>query len=374
MPPWATLPRATDDNQTINEAIDASIASHNADAEAHMNTDEAIEAHRNATVVDHPPESVVNDKIAIRSRSYNAIVDPDDDQAFDTLEDAYDYCVANNFGNILVVAGTHYFSSNLEIDPRVNIYGEGRNETIILPNTDNTYSFNIGTSALGSSALKYRCELKNFTLGSTTKRFIGTQTDYPINALIENVEFGGWAGEWVWGIIEDESALDFISCKFNLTSSTPTIYLQCTTIRNSYIASNSSSSNGFALSSAIVENNIFRGISSATNIGWFDGLDYFTVIKNNQFWNCGNCIDAGDFNNEPKKLIVDGNYFSMGASSRIDISTDGAVFSNNKCIHASGNSVRFKTGTTRAIGVGNQTTQAITDSGTGTGLSANVLI
>lgn len=60
--PWSTLPRATDDNETIEEAIARLIADHEADPEAHLGEGESLSEHKASEVIDHLASSIVTDK------------------------------------------------------------------------------------------------------------------------------------------------------------------------------------------------------------------------------------------------------------------------------------------------------------------------
>lgn len=60
--PWSTLPRATDDNETIEEAIARLIADHEADPTAHLGEGESLSEHKGSEVIDHLAGSVVVDK------------------------------------------------------------------------------------------------------------------------------------------------------------------------------------------------------------------------------------------------------------------------------------------------------------------------
>jgi hypothetical protein len=55
---WYLLPRTSTDLQSIMEAIDAKILTHNQDPSAHGQTGEGIEVHRSDSVLDHEPGSV----------------------------------------------------------------------------------------------------------------------------------------------------------------------------------------------------------------------------------------------------------------------------------------------------------------------------
>lgn len=60
---WGELPKSQSDNTTIDQAIAAAIAAHEADPDAHYAAGAAIDIHRTSDVIDHPALSVVPDKI-----------------------------------------------------------------------------------------------------------------------------------------------------------------------------------------------------------------------------------------------------------------------------------------------------------------------
>lgn len=59
---WGLLPKAQDNPQTIDEAIAAAIAAHEADPDAHLGDGESLESHRANDTIDHPAGSVLGDK------------------------------------------------------------------------------------------------------------------------------------------------------------------------------------------------------------------------------------------------------------------------------------------------------------------------
>jgi len=61
---WGLIAKSVDDKTTIDEEIDAKILAHNVDASAHGQTNEAIEVHRVAEILDHLDESIIAAKIA----------------------------------------------------------------------------------------------------------------------------------------------------------------------------------------------------------------------------------------------------------------------------------------------------------------------
>lgn len=371
---WEQLPKTVVDPTTIEEAIDSAIATHAEDAEAHMATGQAIENHRENEVIDHPAESVVNDKLAINSRYFNAIVDPDDDESFDTIQGAIDYCEANNYGNIYITSGTHYVDANLNIDPRISLYGDGINETIILPDTNGAYELQIVKHASSGDEYEYLCNIQNLTFGSPSLRFFADQLDLDISARLVNVNFAGFTNAWIWGLFGGVGSLVFDGCIFSCDGSWPAIrnygakYLNCT------FNSTSNSFPGISLMAGILEDCTLYGSGSGTAITWFDSFDHYAHIRNSRITECANTFANGDLLNPPEQLIISQNYIEMSASSRLDINADNTLFTGNKVVHASGNTVRVMSGTLRCVVLGNITSQAITDSGTGSAVTANVLI
>jgi hypothetical protein len=128
---WFGLSKTATDPQTIDEGMDVKIGDHNNDPDAHMLVGETLDLHRTNDVIDHPAESVVNDKIEISARAFVAIVDPASDENFDTIEGAITYAIGVGGGSIYVVAGTHYLSTAIELPLNIYIVGDSALTTII---------------------------------------------------------------------------------------------------------------------------------------------------------------------------------------------------------------------------------------------------
>lgn len=73
---WGTLAKSQIDPQTINEAITAAIADHEADTSAHVDVGESLYSHKASEVIDHIARSVVADKFQQDLFSYNMLVFP----------------------------------------------------------------------------------------------------------------------------------------------------------------------------------------------------------------------------------------------------------------------------------------------------------
>lgn len=73
LPLWGELEKAQDNDQTIDEAIAAAIAAHEADPEAHLGSGESLEDHKAESVIDHPAGSVLADKQTMTEISVTTI-------------------------------------------------------------------------------------------------------------------------------------------------------------------------------------------------------------------------------------------------------------------------------------------------------------
>lgn len=129
---WGNLPRSLVDNTKVDEAISEAIDAHNDDSAAHLADNQAIEVHRQNEVIDHPAESVVNDKLYPAARAYVAIVDVTSETDFDTIESAVAEAVSKGGGNILVTSGTYYLSTIVDIPLSVNLIGSDYESTVIV--------------------------------------------------------------------------------------------------------------------------------------------------------------------------------------------------------------------------------------------------
>ena len=72
LPLWGLLSKAQDDAQTINEAIASAIVAHEEDPTAHLGVGESLQEHKHDEVIDHPAESVVQDKLTSDSIVFNS--------------------------------------------------------------------------------------------------------------------------------------------------------------------------------------------------------------------------------------------------------------------------------------------------------------
>ena len=62
-PNWGLLEKSQVDNETIEQAIDRLITVHEDDANAHIGAGKSLNTHKTQTTVDHPADSIIEDKI-----------------------------------------------------------------------------------------------------------------------------------------------------------------------------------------------------------------------------------------------------------------------------------------------------------------------
>ena len=128
---WSGLQKSSTDDETIEQAIARLIGDHNADPTAHRGAGESLDIHKTADVIDHPPYSVLNDKLELQSRAYTAIVDIGGHGDVTTIQAGIDLANANGGGNVLVRKGFYNITSDIFLGKYVNLLGEGIKETIL---------------------------------------------------------------------------------------------------------------------------------------------------------------------------------------------------------------------------------------------------
>lgn len=170
---WGDLDRAVNDPTKIDEAIASAISAHNTEAEAHLGADQSLETHRANDVIDHPAESVVNDKIKPVARAYVAIVDPASEFDFDSVDSAWAYAESIGGGNILITPGTHYLGSKLEIDGNINVVGTDPDTCIIVTDEASGFYFETGYWPADWSG---SFEFSNLTLRAASPGFFVAKT------------------------------------------------------------------------------------------------------------------------------------------------------------------------------------------------------
>ena len=169
---WNDLKKTANDDETIEQAIDRIVAEHEADSASHLGVGESLEAHKTADVIDHPAQSIPNDKLVSAQRYYTAIVGTSPECDFADLQLAVDYVHALGGGSILLLAQIHNIYQKVNLYDNVKIVGQDPTATFIdctaLSNTKGTAKFD---------CIVYYQGTATFTNGSKNVVGVGTAWD-----------------------------------------------------------------------------------------------------------------------------------------------------------------------------------------------------
>lgn len=128
---WYALGRAVDDPETILEAVDASILSHNLDPSAHGQESEGIYQHRVAPLLDHLNYVIYNNKLNPAARTVIAICDSGGRGDFRTVQEAIDYANLYGGGTVHVKAGTYTLTADITLYSNITLEGDDDDTTIL---------------------------------------------------------------------------------------------------------------------------------------------------------------------------------------------------------------------------------------------------
>jgi hypothetical protein len=369
---WGLLARSTEDSTTIDEAITDAIDVHNEDPDAHNLADQALEVHRVATVIDHLAESVVNDKLSVTARSYVAIVDPDDDESFDSIAGAITYAQGKGGGNILIVAGTHYITSDITLSRDINLYGADRDTTTIVTNDSTGGVFLLPNETADGTKLQ---EFKNIEFQSDngpTFRQSASSLIYEAKMVFNYCKFSG-NGEYFNAIVRNIYIDD---CIIECDTSYAFIVETLLNIVNSTInAVNSSGTTHLfdakgdgGIDLYVTMNNTSCFSYSSTACAWLgDGVIAIGDIYSNFFTD----LIATVFESELFRFM--NNFVELNSSGYMTLDVTNSIVTGNRYIGGSGNRVRLASGSVKCIVANNVVGTAITNSGTGNIVVDNVV-
>lgn len=359
---WENIPKSQSDPQTIGEAIAEGVNVHNEDIEAHMAELQSLEAHRTNNIVDHPANSVVNDKLAPRSRAYIAIVDPDSETDFDTVQAAHDYAVDEGGGTILIVPGDHYISGAFEISPSVNFEGIDPDTcNIIASYTGGDYCYYQNSGITGKPTSTW------YNLGIVDDGggfFHEPPADDPADIYTRFVfcKFTG-SGNYLKFVSNN---MYVSNCYFDITSDGAIACVQYLTLVQNFITCSTGGVDGKLFHSAtgwlenwidLIDN---EGDENSTN-----EIDYVPttgvggkIISGNKFWKCANneFIMSG--------IACVGNFFSGTYSADFIIKGGYNSIVGNKFNISSSNEVELHSTGSNNVFVGNMSDGLVDDNGT----------
>lgn len=334
---WYNLAKNATDPQTIGEAIAEALADHNNDPNAHMTAGEAIDLHRDNPVIDHPAESVVNDKIQILARAYVAIVDPSDPEAFDTIESAYAYADSVGGGTILITPGTHYLSSVIEINHNINLQGTDRDDCIIVTDEASGEYFDINTTSIpaGSQAIWSKltfAPVSDVVIANTTSSY-----NNGARFVFEDCNFVN-RKRYMYSIAQE---MIFDSCYFDLGPTGAVEFYDYGIIKNCVFNNSVVSTTGkffdgvfndgymiydqcYTETTPTGEVDVFGTSSPLVQIVTgcvFSNLEFNTVGGNGHTYS--------------------NNYFELDSASYIEFDQQGTIFTGNRLLGGTGNRLRL---------------------------------
>jgi parallel beta-helix repeat protein len=183
---WYALGRTVTDTQTILEAVDAKILTHNLDPSAHGQENESLYEHRAAELLDHLSYSIYNIKLNPAARVYKAIVGSGLESDFATIQAAIDWANLYGGGRILIKQGTYHVPGNLTLYSNIILEGEDAELTILDFDNRLCHIDIIGTSRNHKRNVEFR-NIQFANAGNTDNTFI--RGSYADDCVIENCKF-----------------------------------------------------------------------------------------------------------------------------------------------------------------------------------------
>lgn len=160
---WGNLAKAVDDKTKISEEIDADILTHNVDPSSHSQANESLYVHKIAAILDHLDQSITNPKLKYPTRAYNAIVASDGSGDYIDIQEAIEAVNTAEGGIILIRAGIYNLTDNIILYDKIELVGEGVEQTILnftvadknfrVIGTDRTPAYDSFSIAQGSKTL-----------------------------------------------------------------------------------------------------------------------------------------------------------------------------------------------------------------------------
>lgn len=371
MEPWAQLPRAIDDNQKIDEAIEAAIAAHNEDSEAHLGTDEALQVHRQNEVIDHPAESIVNDKLRPNIRAYQAVVDPTDEEAYDTIEAAIEYTISIGGGNVLIMPGTHYLGDDIDFPSTVNLYGIDTELCIIVGGgaTNGRLVFTSNTDTTYPNQY-----IENLTFESDGGYVLANLDDTEYSNIMCNVSNCNFVGDGRY-FNSTLYILRLFNCYFEITANEALLCESRIVLTQCRIQGGSSSgAKKFIIQSEYGLSELFIEIYQCTGLrNHGDGTEYLsgsTMLIEKMVEN--NLAKAKLLQLESGQSKITSNTIEFISTGYLNIASDENVVIGNNITAGSGNRIRIASGADNNVVIGNIPRTAITNSGSNNTVDNNV--
>lgn len=321
---WYALGRDVNDPQTILEAVDEKILTHNLGPSAHGQSDEAVYNHRISQLLDHVNYSIYNIKLHPETRPIKAFVDVGGAAEFSKLQEAIDYVHALGGGKIFVKAGNYIQTVDITLYSDIYIEGEDADTTII--NFNNTTYRMKGEGTAGAHIVNVL--VSNIAIASSNNNtYRALRFDYGNNIIVEKCKFydninsiGNGTGDLIF-----EHALN-IYIRENTFSSASSIEIEGTNIfiEENYFNGEPAGGvygNGITMNSAchsvkITDNHFDFWCQSHIYIQNNLGASNNIIIADNYF----SQSDSWSIYADPvENMTISGNIFDRGSGNAIDL-------------------------------------------------------
>lgn len=375
---WENIPKSQADPTTIQEAIASTVAVHNADTIAHMADLQSIEQHRTNSIVDHPAQSILNDKIHIDDRSFVAVVGGTDPENYDTVEGGILAAVSNGGGDVRVLPGTYIMDSTVSFPYGVNLIGRDEGEVTI--------------DASGYSGVVFSNP--------------GWDTDEPKNQTIKNITFKNGSSilfDHSTAVAGDEATQVFEKCNFVVGLDYIRAYGNITILRDCKFTANGTYM-GYFRNHFRLERCVFKGNGSLTSWGAFLRSSSTQDERVYELYDSKFLAQAGDSPNWIGSLgairciwyrnlfeqiggittsasdqDIQANVFNFRTGNQLNLSNlsgtsvNGIVCTGNRTTGAIINTIRLGSQTNQSVVTGNVVAVGITDDGINNVVANNVI-
>lgn len=369
---WENLPKNPLEPQRISEAIDAAVEAHSADPEAHLAEGASVEMHRQNEIIDHPAESVVNDKLFSSARAYTAIVDPTHESDYDTIEGAIEFVDSVGGGNILIMPGTHYLNETVELKANVNLYGVDRNTCTIVTNATSGGVFRLEDIALYTDESQ---TIERLTFQSDD----GFCFDYGASGDISMIELIFNACTFVGNnryLSINCFNMNFNDCIFFIGTQACIVYEGGLYLNNCLFAPTASPSTAVCFgTTGAGELDIFFSAFDTSFRGALGGTVSAAIPTFAEVY----AIEACNIGGVPATAITltfgrfHNNLISFNSTGYLSLDTSNSFVSGNRFIGGTGNRVRLAAGSSRCMVNNNIVGTAITNSGSNNMVTDNIL-
>lgn len=370
LPVWEQLAKTQNDATRIDEAIDEAIAAHNNDPGAHLGPDESLEAHREASVIDHPAESVPNDKLFVNSRAYVAIVDQESEDDFDTIQSALDYVNNLGGGNILIMPGDHFISGEVALDGKVSFTGFDKISTRIFASiTDGDYfKYYVKGADYGSVVTWENLTIYDDGGGVFAEADYEVLTDTTLR--FRNCDFLG-GGRYLENAIY---RLEFDDCLFHLSTEGAIIPTAYTVLRDCFYARLGSSGTDIFIRCELSAGEPIITMTALQDA--FIGSRPTSYFGSGAF--TGSAITGCTFNGWATNNVgaidtrFEQNTFVINSTNYFNLTNDMNFIIGNRFLGGTGNRLRLQAGSDNNMVLGNMVGTAITNNGSNNVVANNI--